>query len=72
MDRRRDAARLMQHKFNASKKEIRTPEDFIRIAGTKSSMTRKAYFVKMADGRLVPSAEWLGEALRKHRAAPTG
>ena len=67
-----EAARLMQYKLNASKNEIHTPEDFIRIAGTKSSTTGKTYFVKMADGKLVPSAEWLGEALRKYRAAPPG
>ncbi len=67
-----DAARLMQYKFSSAKKEIHTPEDFIRIAATKSSTTGKVYFVKMADGKLVPSAEWLGEALRKHRAAPAG
>ncbi len=62
------AAKLMQRKYDYVKKEVRTPEDFIRLAGSGSHLSGKPYLVKMPDGKTVPSAEWLGTALREFRA----
>jgi len=63
-----DAARLMRYKCKANRDEIETAEDFIRLAATKSTVSGKPYLVKMADGKAVPTAEWLAEALRQFRA----
>jgi FPC/CPF motif-containing protein YcgG len=64
-----EAADLMRKKFAFVKKEVKTPEDFIRLAASESHLTGKPYLVKLPDGKSVPSAEWLSEALRKYRAA---
>ncbi len=62
-----EAADLMKRKFDYAKTAIQTPEDFIRLAATKSHLSGKAYLVKMPDGKTVPSADWLGEALKAYR-----
>lgn len=62
------AVQLMRHKYESNKKDIHSPEDFIRLAATKSSTTGLPYMVKQADGKTIPCAQWLGEALAAHRA----
>lgn len=62
------AVQLMRHKYEANKKDIHSPEDFIRLAATKSSTTGLPYQVKLADGKTIACAQWLGEALAAHRA----
>lgn len=62
-----EAADLMRKKFAYAKSAIKTPEDFIALAGTKSHLSGKPYLVKMADEKTVPSAEWLAEALKAYR-----
>lgn len=61
-----DAARLLRAKFKNHRDEIKTPEDFIRVAGTKSSMSGKPYSVKDRGGEK-PAAEWLKNHLEKYR-----
>lgn len=39
----------------------------IRLAGTKSLMTGKAYQVRMKDGKTVLTQRWLEDALEKYR-----
>ena len=65
----REAAAHLKAKYDYFKKQIKTPEDFIRLAGSKSELSGKAYLVKTSDGRAIPSAEWLGSLLAKYRAA---
>lgn len=65
----REAAAHLKAKYDYFKKQIKTPEDFIRLAGSKSEFSGRAYLVKTADGRTIPSAEWLGSLLAKYRAA---
>ena len=50
-------------------KEIKTAEDFIAKAATKSELSGKPYAVKLADGKRVPLAEWLGARLAEWRAS---
>ncbi len=64
-----EAAKLMQRKYDYVKKEVKTPEDFIRLAGSQSHLSGKPYLVEMPDGKTIPSADWLGAALREYRAA---
>lgn len=64
-----EAAQLMQRKYDYVKKEVHTPEDFIRLAGTESHLSGKPYLVKLPDATTITSAAWLTAALREYRAA---
>jgi hypothetical protein len=50
------------------KKLVESPEQFIVLAGTKSSQSGEYYHVKCGNEAAVPSAIWLTEALRELRA----
>ena len=62
-----EAAAHMQRKYEHFKDEIKTPEDFIRLAATKSLMTGKLYYVKLPDGKKITSEAWLLQALKAYR-----
>ncbi|ROZ63894.1 DUF5329 domain-containing protein [Ramlibacter sp. WS9] len=49
-----------------------TTEDFIALAGSKSSASGKPYLVKCADQREVPSADWMTAQLKQLRAGKPG
>ncbi len=61
------AAAHMRRKYEHFKDQIKTPEDFILLAGTKSLMTGKPYQVRMKDGKMMLTQKWLKEALEKYR-----
>ena len=63
-----DAATHLRRKLGASKGRIKTPEQFIDKVGSRSSMTGRAYRVRLPDGREIDSAEWLTFLLREIRA----
>ena len=63
-----EAAAHMRRKYEHFKDQIKTPEDFILLAGTKSLMTGEAYQVRMKDGKTILTQKWLEEALKKYRA----
>ncbi len=48
-------------------RRLRTPEQFIEHLGTRSSITSRAYRVRLADGRELDSATWLTQLLREIR-----
>src|SRR5713226_6027707 len=56
-------------KYDHFKKDIKTPEDFIRLAASKSLLSGKPYLVRTADGRETHLDVWLTDALHAHRAA---
>jgi len=65
------AAEAVDHikaKYAHFKSEIKTPEDFIRLAASKSLVTGRPYLVKLKDGRQMQVQEWLEAALKEHRA----
>ena len=62
------AAEHLQRKRKAAGKRIATPEQFIDKLGTRSSMTGKAYRVRLPDGKEIDSAVWLIGSLRDIRA----
>ena len=65
----KEAAAHLKAKYDYFKGDIVTPEDFIRLAGTKSELSGKPYQVQTRDGQRVTSAEWLLRALAEYRAA---
>jgi hypothetical protein len=62
-----EAANHIKAKYEHFKKEIKTPEDFIRLSASKSLLTGQPYLVRTADGKEMHLDAWLTEALKKHR-----
>jgi hypothetical protein len=54
-------------KYEHFKKEIKTPEDFIRLSASKSLLTGQPYLVRTKDGKEMHLDAWLTDALKKHR-----
>jgi hypothetical protein len=63
----KEAADHMRVKYDYYKTDIKTPEDFIRLAASKSVLSGQLYLVKTADGKQMTSAEWLGQVLGDYR-----
>ncbi|MGD9032945.1 MAG: DUF5329 family protein [Desulfobacteraceae bacterium] len=63
----REASAHMRRKYEHFQDQIKTPEDFILLAGTKSLITGKAYQVRMKDGKTMLTQKWLEDALEKYR-----
>ena len=61
------AAAHIRKKYEHYKEEIETPEDFIRLAATKSMISGKSYMVRLEDGREIHCAEWLAAELAAYR-----
>lgn len=59
-----DAAKLLRHKHKSMSADV-TAEQFIVEAGTKSSTSGQPYEIRHADGRTVPSADFLREQLKE-------
>ncbi len=64
-----EAVEHIKAKYDHFKNDIKTPEDFIRLAASKSLLTGKPYLVHPKSGKEQPMTEWLTEALQAHRAA---
>lgn len=67
-----EAAAHLKAKYEHFKKDIKTPEDFIRLAASKSLLSGKLYLARSKDGKEQPMSEWLTEVLQEHRAATHG
>ncbi len=63
----KEASEHMKGKYEHFKKEIKTPEDFIRLAARKSLASGQAYRVKTKDGKEIECATWLGKILDDYR-----
>ena len=61
-----------KYEYFQKKGEVNTPEDFIRLAATKSLMSGKAYTLRLPDGTEQAAAVWLGEKLKQYRARQEG
>jgi hypothetical protein len=64
-----EAAAHLRRKRAAVHVAFASAEQFIDAVGTRSSLTGRAYRVRMHDGREVDSAVWLRGLLREVRAA---
>ena len=63
----KEAVVHMRRKYDHFKDEIKTPEEFIRLAASKSIMSGKLYIVRTRDGKLMKSETWLLKALEDYR-----
>jgi hypothetical protein len=64
-----EAAAHIKAKYEHFKKDIKTPEDFIRLAASKSLLTGKPYLVRSPDGEEMRLDVWLTDALKEYRAS---
>ena len=64
----KEAVAHMRRKYGHFKDEINTPEEFIRLAASKSIMSGKPYMVRIKNGKLMKSETWMLEALEDYRA----
>ena len=62
-----EAVAHIQTKYEHFKDQIKTPEDFIRFAGSKSLLSGKPYQVRMRDGKTMLTQKWLEDALAEYR-----
>ena len=56
----------IKRKYNYLKKRIKTTDDFIDGAATKSSMSGKPY-MSICDGKEMATADWLRAELKRYR-----
>src|SRR6266576_247642 len=63
----KEASEHLKGKYEHCRKEIKTPEDFIRLAARKSLVSGQAYRVKSKDGKAIECATWLGKILEDYR-----
>jgi hypothetical protein len=64
----REAARHLRQKQVYFQEQIKTAEDFIRLAASHSLMSGKPYLVQLPDGRREECRVWLTRELQRFRA----
>ena len=62
-----EAVTHVRAKYEHFKAQIKTPDDFIRLAATKSLMTGQPYLIRTRDGKEMPLSAWLTNALQEHQ-----
>jgi hypothetical protein len=65
------AADHVQSKYDYYKADIKTVEDFIERAASKSMLSGKPYEVRCADGKIIPAADWIRTEDAAYRAGTT-
>ena len=65
-----EAAKFLRGKMDAMGSDVLTAREFVERIASRSSMSGKPYQVKFADGRLMPTAQFLGDELRRIEAQP--
>jgi hypothetical protein len=58
-----------KYEFLAAKGLIKSAEDFIEQAATRSSLSGKAYAIKCGSGPVMTTNQWLREALARYRSS---
>jgi hypothetical protein len=58
------AADHLRLKLKAAGDRVRTAEDFIRLCGSRSSLTGRAYRIRFADGTVVETETFFRNALK--------
>jgi hypothetical protein len=59
------AADFLRGKLQWNLEKIHTAKDFIEQVGTRSTTSGSIYLVRLADGRELPSAQFLTQELRR-------
>lgn len=57
----------MKYDYLAKRGAVKKAEDFIEKGASESSFSGKPYQIRCADGKIIPSAQWLSEELRRYR-----
>jgi len=57
----------IKRKYKHYKDDIKSTEDFIRLAATKSTFSGKAYTIKCSDQDVIKSQDWLLSELESYR-----
>ena len=65
-----EAAKFLRGKMDSMGAEVTSARDFIERIASKSSMSGRPYHVRFSDGRLITSAQFLGDELKRLEAAP--
>lgn len=55
----------LEYKFKRAGRSIKTAEDFISKIASKSSFSGKPYYIRMDNGTLIKTGEWLRKKLSK-------
>ena len=63
-----EAAVHLERKWKAAEDEVRTPEDFIRVCASRSSLSGEPCTVRLRDGTVRTSQAWLSSILDDLRA----
>jgi hypothetical protein len=63
-----DAEAHLRMKYRRGKRYAPTTEKFIERLASKSSMSKKPYFIECSDEQRVPSGQWLTDLLSEFRA----
>jgi hypothetical protein len=65
----KDARQHLETKYDylAKRAAVEKAEDFIEKGASESSLSGKPYQIRCADGKTIPSAQWLSEELRRFR-----
>ena len=63
----KDAAKHIKRKYDSLMFDIKTPEEFIERAASKSMLSGQLYWVQCADHSPIPSADWLMGELFNYR-----
>jgi hypothetical protein len=58
-----------KYEYLAAKGTIKSAEDFIEQAATRSSLSGKAYAIKCGSGPVVTTDQWLRVALARYRSS---
>jgi hypothetical protein len=61
----KEAGEFLRGKLKWRLDKVRTVQDFIEQVGTRSTTSGEIYQVRLADGRTLPSAEFLREQLQR-------
>ena len=65
------AADHVQAKYDYYKADIKTVEDFIERAASKSMLSGKPYEVRCSDGKTIPAADWIRTEDAAYRTGKT-
>ena len=63
----KEAVKHIEKKYNYLKKRIKSTEDFIKGAATKSSLSGRMYMI-ICNGKEMETADWLTAELTKYRS----
>ena len=64
-----EAAKFLRGKMDSMGAEVTSARDFIERIASKSSMSGRPYHVRFSDGRLITSAQFLSDELKRLEAA---